>query len=80
MKNIYLIPNLAELTELLKNSGFMGIKVLSETMVDANEQRTTVWAPGDSLSNFIDKDRPELTVEGLHRPRRIILKAVKNKL
>ena len=77
MKNIYLIPSPAELQELLINSGFKRIEMLSQVVVQDTEQRATAWAPGNSLSSFIDKDRPELTVEGHPRPRRIIFKAQK---
>ncbi len=77
MKNIYLIPTVQDLTEMLKNSGFTGITAVSETVVEESEQRSTPWAPGDSLPDFLHPERPEFTVEGLPRPRRIILRAVR---
>lgn len=77
MKNVYLIPTEEDLRILVQNCGFTEVKTVSKTTTDEKEQRSTFWSHGHSLVNFIDANRPELTVEGHPRPRRIILSAIR---
>jgi tRNA (mo5U34)-methyltransferase len=47
-------------------------------MTTIEEQRTTEWMTFESLTNCLDEDNPNLTVEGLPAPKRAILLAKKS--
>jgi len=77
MKNVYLIPTLIELKEMLVKTGFEQVNIVSEVETSEQEQRTTRFAPGESLKEFISAANSALTVEGHPRPQRVILKALR---
>lgn len=75
MKNVYLIPNFSDLSKLLEDVGFNKLEILHQGILSTEEQRTTPFSPGRSLVDFIDPQDPLLTLEGLPRPHRMIVKA-----
>jgi len=77
MKNVYLVPTLELLEEMLSNAGFRQLEIISKVETSEEEQRCTRFAPGESLVDFIDKSDSERTVEGHPRPQRVIFKGVR---
>ena len=75
MRNVWLLPTLAELTTWLRRSGFGDIDIVSTTVTGSDEQRTTEWMPFESLSAALDPADPSKTIEGWPAPRRVIVLA-----
>lgn len=73
MRNVWLLPSIAELTIWLERSGFIEVSVADITMTDMDEQRSTEWMPFESLKDSLDPLDSTLTVEGWPAPRRAIL-------
>ena len=75
MRNVWLLPSIAELTVWLDRCGFVEITVADVTMTHVDEQRSTKWMPFESLKEALDPLDPMQTVEGWPAPRRAILVA-----
>ena len=75
MRNVWLLPTIAELTSWLARSGYRDIEVVDQSITTIEEQRTTEWMPFESLAEALDPDKPGLTVEGWPAPRRVIVLA-----
>ena len=75
MRNVWLLPTIAELTTWLKRSGYRDIRVVNQSETTVDEQRSTEWMPFESLAEALDPDKPGWTVEGWPAPRRIIVLA-----
>ncbi len=75
MKNVWFIPSVAELTRWLHRCGYTHIRCVDQTATTPDEQRTTPWTKGQSLSDFLDPQDPTRTVEGYPAPLRAILLA-----
>jgi tRNA (mo5U34)-methyltransferase len=75
MRNVWLLPTVAELTTWLGRSGYREINVVDETMTGTEEQRTTEWMPFESLREALDPHDASKTVEGWPAPRRAIVTA-----
>ena len=75
MRNVWLLPTLAELSTWLRRSGFKNIDIVHESMTTTDEQRSTEWMSFDSLDKALDPDDPTLTVEGWPAPRRVVILA-----
>ena len=75
MKNVWLLPTVAELTTWLRRTGFRDIQIVDETETTTDEQRTTEWMPFESLAEALDPERPGWTVEGWPAPRRVVVTA-----
>ena len=75
MRNVWLLPTVAELTTWLSRSGYHNIELVDETVTTTDEQRTTEWMPFESLREALDPDDPSRTVEGWPAPRRVIMTA-----
>ncbi|MDX1500578.1 MAG: tRNA 5-methoxyuridine(34)/uridine 5-oxyacetic acid(34) synthase CmoB [Woeseiaceae bacterium] len=75
MKNVWLLPTLAELGTWLERTGFREIRVVDTSRTTTEEQRTTPWMPFESLAEALDPDNPELTAEGWPAPRRVVVVA-----
>jgi len=75
MKNVWFIPSVSELTRWLKRCGYSRIRHVDTTPTTPEEQRTTDWTKGQSLSDFLDPNDPNLTVEGYPAPLRAVLLA-----
>jgi tRNA (mo5U34)-methyltransferase len=73
--NIYFIPTIPAFKNWLFRAGFKSVEVLEITKTDSSEQRKTEWIEGESLGDFLDKENPNLTVEGYPAPKRVYVKA-----
>ena len=75
MKNVWLLPTLAELNVWLDRTGYRDVAVVDKSVTTTDEQRSTEWMPFESLAEALDADDPDRTVEGLPAPRRVVVTA-----
>ncbi len=75
MRNVWLLPTIAELTTWLRRTGFDEIEVIDKSITTTDEQRSTEWMPFESLREALDPDDPTRTVEGWPAPHRVVLTA-----
>ncbi|MCB1844456.1 MAG: tRNA 5-methoxyuridine(34)/uridine 5-oxyacetic acid(34) synthase CmoB [Halioglobus sp.] len=73
MRNVWLLPTVAELSCWLERSGFRDIRCADISLTSVLEQRTTEWMPFESLREALDPHDSTLTVEGWPAPRRATL-------
>jgi tRNA (mo5U34)-methyltransferase len=73
MRNVWLLPTVAELETWLQRCGFSEITIADRTRTNTEEQRTTRWMPFESLREALDPDDATLTVEGWPAPRRVVV-------
>jgi tRNA (mo5U34)-methyltransferase len=73
MRNVWLLPTIAELTTWLRRSGFKAVEVADTSVTSTEEQRSTEWMSFDSLSQALDPLDPGKTVEGWPAPRRVVM-------
>ncbi len=72
MRNVWLLPSVAELRTWLQRSGFADVQIIDETVTTTNEQRSTEWMAFESLAEALDPVDPSQTVEGWPAPRRVV--------
>ena len=70
MRNVWSLPTVVRLERMLGEAGFKEIRLVSKARTTSKEQRKTRWMQFDSLTNFLDPDNPELTIEGYQAPLR----------
>lgn len=70
MRNIWCLPTCSRVLQWLTEAGFRTSRCVSVDVTTTDEQRTTEWMPSESLSSSLDRADPDLTIEGLPRPRR----------
>jgi tRNA (mo5U34)-methyltransferase len=75
MNNIFFIPTVKCLEHWLRRCGFDGIRCVDVSKTTPAEQRRTDWIDTQSLSDFLDPDDPEKTVEGYPAPVRAMFLA-----
>lgn len=75
MRNVWLLPTVAELTTWLTRTGYREIRVIDQSMTTTDEQRSTDWMTFESLREALDPADPTRTVEGWPAPHRVILTA-----
>ena len=75
MKNVWLLPTLAELATWLRRTGFRDIDIVDTAVTTGDEQRSTEWMRFESLAEALDPDDPGKTVEGWPAPRRVVVTA-----
>ncbi|MGI9199984.1 MAG: tRNA 5-methoxyuridine(34)/uridine 5-oxyacetic acid(34) synthase CmoB [Woeseiaceae bacterium] len=75
MRNVWLLPTIAELTTWLRRSGFKNIDIVDQSVTTVEEQRSTEWMTFDSLDKALDESDPDRTVEGWPAPRRVVIVA-----
>ncbi len=75
MKNVWLLPTLAELSTWMRRSGLQDIEIVDTSITTTDEQRTTEWMTFESLAEALDPADPSKTVEGWPAPRRVVLTA-----
>jgi len=75
MRNVWMLPSVAELRIWLDRCGFVDIKLVDLTATTTDEQRSTEWMPFESLAQALDPDDPTRTVEGWPAPLRAIVVA-----
>lgn len=72
MRNVWFIPSADALMGWMARLGFKDIKVVNIEKTDFSEQRKTDWIETESLSDFLDPNNPELTIEGYPAPLRAV--------
>ena len=77
MANVWCIPSPPMLEVMLARSGFTDTAVVDVTKTSIDEQRATEWMQFQSLSDFLDPDDPDRTVEGYPAPVRAVIIAKK---
>ncbi len=75
MRNVWLLPTLAELTTWLHRSSYTDIQLVDTAVTTTNEQRSTDWMIFESLAEALDPGDPTRTVEGLPAPQRVVVLA-----
>ncbi len=75
MRNVWLLPTIAELTTWMKRSGYRDIEIVDTSITSIDEQRSTEWMTFESLREALDPDDPSRTVEGWPAPRRVVATA-----
>lgn len=77
MSNVWFIPSPKVLEIWMKRVGFKDVRLVDVTQTTSQEQRVTNWIGDQSLSDFLDPNDPDLTVEGYPAPKRGIFLARK---
>jgi tRNA (mo5U34)-methyltransferase len=72
MHNVWFIPSVKCCEKWLAKCGFKNIKVVDITKTTTEEQRKTEWMDWESLSDFLNPDNPNLTIENEPAPVRAI--------
>lgn len=75
MRNVWLLPTIAELTTWLRRSGYVDIEIIDTSITTTDEQRRTEWMTFESLRESLDPENPDKTVEGWPAPRRVVVTA-----
>lgn len=75
MRNVWFIPSCLTLERWLKRCGFRNVRLIEVAKTTPHEQRSTDWMRFQSLTDFLDPNNAELTLEGLPAPRRAIFLA-----
>ena len=70
MRNVYFVPTIECLVNLVKRSGFVNVKVISDSELTSKEQRVTPLGPKQSLSDFLHPTKVGLTIDDYPAPRR----------
>ena len=65
MRNVWLLPTVAELATWLSRTGFVDINVVDKSRTTTFEQRSTEWMSFESLREALKPDDPELDGRGL---------------
>ncbi|MDG6896893.1 tRNA 5-methoxyuridine(34) synthase CmoB [Actinobacillus delphinicola] len=77
MKNVYFIPSVPALIKWLEKVGFTNVRCVDVAVTTTEEQRKTDWLDNESLSDFLDPDNSQLTIEGYQSPKRAVILANK---
>jgi len=77
MGNVWFLPSASSLEAWLEKLGFIEIELVDINQTDSAEQRSTSWMTFHSLSDFLDPDDSQKTIEGHPAPRRAIVSAFK---
>lgn len=77
MRNVWFIPSAKALEGWMKKVGFKNIRLVNIDQTSLDEQRKTEWIDTQSLSDFLDPNDPNKTVEGYPAPLRAIFIANK---
>jgi tRNA (mo5U34)-methyltransferase len=75
MPNIWYIPSVKALANLLERCGFVDIKLISVEMTTTEEQRQTELMTTQSLKDFLDPNDHTKTIEGYQAPTRAVFTA-----
>jgi len=77
MRNVYEIPSISRLENLLNSLNFKEIKIIDITKTTTQEQRKTEFMNFESLADFLDPNDENKTIEGFPAPVRAIFLAKK---
>ncbi len=72
MRNVWFIPSCATLMSWMRRCRFNNIRLIDVSKTSTEEQRSTPWMHFQSLSDFLDPNNPDLTVENLPAPLRAV--------
>lgn len=75
MRNVWMLPTIAELAVWLARSGYKDIEVVDRSMTTVDEQRSTEWMTFESLRESLDPNDPSRTVENWPAPHRVVMTA-----
>ena len=75
MHNVWFIPSVKCCEKWLQKCGFKDIKVVDVTKTTTAEQRKTAWMDWESLSDFLNPNDHNLTIENAPAPVRAIFTA-----
>ncbi|MCF8261561.1 MAG: tRNA 5-methoxyuridine(34)/uridine 5-oxyacetic acid(34) synthase CmoB [Melioribacteraceae bacterium] len=75
MRNVWFIPSVASLVLWLQRTGFINIETVDISQTTIKEQRKTDWMQWESLSDFLDPNDQNKTIEAYPSPKRAVLKA-----
>jgi tRNA (mo5U34)-methyltransferase len=73
MRNVWFLPSVPALELWLRRAGFVDVRCVDVSTTTVEEQRGTEWMRYQSLSDFLDPDDHNKTVEGLPAPRRAVI-------
>ncbi|NOQ45681.1 MAG: tRNA 5-methoxyuridine(34)/uridine 5-oxyacetic acid(34) synthase CmoB, partial [Desulfobulbaceae bacterium] len=73
----WFVPTASCLQNWLLRAGFTDINFFYSHAMSSKEQRKTDWMVFESYEDFIDKQNPELTIEGYSAPWRVFFKATR---
>jgi tRNA (mo5U34)-methyltransferase len=76
MRNVWNIPTVDQLSEWISEAGFGDVKLVEMAKTTSIEQRKTKWMSFESLSDFLDPNDDNLTIEGYPAPVRAVITAV----
>lgn len=74
-RNVYFVPTAQCIADWLEKTGFVDIEICNTVDMTLEEQRRTLFAPFESLEDFLDRTDLRYTVEGHLAPRRTIVRA-----
>ncbi len=77
MNNVWAIPSTGSLLKWVNDAGFRHVRIIDVSRTTSEEQRITEWMQFESLSDFLDKQDMNRTIEGYPAPTRAILLAEK---
>lgn len=77
MRNVWYLPSVATLELWLRRAGFTDIHCVDLNQTSCDEQRVTDWMAFQSLSDFLDPNDQDKTVEGYPAPLRATIVARK---
>lgn len=72
MKNVWFLPSVATTETWLRRCGFLDVRTVDVNQTLPEEQRKTEWMPFQSLTDALDPQNRELSIEGLPAPKRAI--------
>ncbi|MFQ5561241.1 MAG: tRNA 5-methoxyuridine(34)/uridine 5-oxyacetic acid(34) synthase CmoB, partial [Nitrospinota bacterium] len=72
MNNVWFIPAPKALELWLTRCGFQDVRLIDITKTTPDEQRKTEWMTFESLTDFLNPNNSEETIEGLPAPKRAI--------
>jgi len=75
LRNIYFIPTVNALKNWCYRAGFEEVEVLDIVKTEHHEQRKTEWINTQSLTDFLDEENQNKTIEGYPAPKRVYIKA-----
>jgi len=77
MNNVWAIPSTGLLIKWVNDTGFRHVRIIDVSRTSSEEQRVREWMQFESLSDFLDKQDKNKTIEGYPAPTRAILLAEK---
>ena len=78
MRNVWLVPTISHVEELLHQCHYQDIKVADINVTSMAEQRSTAWMRYQSLEDFLDPEDSSKTIEGFPAPVRAVIIATKS--